>query len=298
MSTNKPPEDIPEWLFQEDLSKVPDPISHVLAEYSGIPKEDQKQHILEVRNRAYKAHRYPCLGRFRFLELDLSTHPLYEEYVLPRLKENGGKQEPIFLDVGTCLGQDIRKLIFDGVQPSRLYGSDIVAEFIDAGYELFRDEDKFPRSHFLCPGNVFDKSESDKLYTMDGKVDILQISAVFHLFSDAEQSAVAERCLRLLRKETGSRCLILGAQVGNVNGGEIVRPNGLKRSRHNADTWNSLWQKVCKNEEFRDKVKRLEVKTNMIGRSLDNLDSEQQRKHIGTVEEGFRWLVWHVWVEF
>lgn len=283
--------------FQEDITEIPEPLSALLEEYSGVPKQDQRQHILDVRNRAYKSHPYPCLGRFRFVDLELSTHPLYNDYIIPKLRAEGGETQPIFLDLGTCLGQDIRKLLFDGVPASRVYGADILPEFIDIGYELFRDEKILPRDHFLCPANVFDKSENNALNGLDGKVDILGVTAVFHLFSDDQQLEVAIRCLRLLKKESGTRCLVLGGQVGNMNGQESVRANGSRKARHNADTWRSLWEQACEQVEFRDKVKKLQVETDMTTGRVERADGEQ-RKQQGLVEQGFRWMVWHVWVEF
>lgn len=285
--------------YQEEPKRIPDPIATVFAEYSGVPRDQQVGHILNVRNRAYKAHPYPCLGRFRFIELDLSTHPLYLEYVLPQLKQpSSGKTDdaaPIFLDLGTCLGQDIRKLIFDGADPSRIYGSDIVPDFISAGYELFKDEDRFPRDHFICPADIFDKSTNNQLSVLDEKVDILHTTAVFHLFDGEQQAAVAERCIKLLRKTPGSRSLVLGSQVGNVMAIETVRQGGAKRFRHNEDSWRKLWEDVCEKEEFRNEVKKVEVKAVLKQRKVK--DAEQQ-KHIGSTEDGFRWMVWQVWIEF
>src|ERR1700712_3668202 len=157
-------------LFQAELKHLPSSISTLLSSYSGIPVEQQKEHIVTVRDRAYKSYPYPCLGRWRFLELDLASHPLYHTDILPMLKDVE-KPEWIFLDLGCCLGQDVRKLLFDGVDPTRVYGADLRPEFIDMSYELFRDEDKLPRSeHFIAPADVFDFSgESELSKKCDGK---------------------------------------------------------------------------------------------------------------------------------
>ena len=284
--------------YQEQPKRIPDPIATVLEDYSGIPRDQQLEHILKVRNRAYQAHPYPCLGRFRFIELDLSSHPLYHDYVLPQLKKpspsDTANAAPILLDLGACLGQDIRKLIFDGADPSRIYGSDILPDFISAGYALFKDEDKFPANHFICPADVFDTSPDNQLSVLNGKVDILHATAVFHLFDAEQQAAVAERCMRLLRKTPGTRVLVLGAQVGNVKAVETVRPGGAKKFRHDEDSWRKLWENVCAKEEFKNEVKKVEVKAMLKQRKIG--DAEQQ-KHIGTTEDGFRWMVWQVWIE-
>lgn len=284
--------------YYEKPGKIPEPIANILETYSKVPRDQQPEHILRVREHAYDARPYPCLGRFRFLELDLSTHPLYQKYVLPKFKHSSAERPDVFLDLGTCLAQDIRKLVVDGADPSKLYGSDIVPEFIDAGYELFRDEDRLPRDHFICPADVFDKSKNNGLSVLDGKVDVLHATAVFHLFSLEQQTPIAERCLRLLRKAPGNRSLVLGGQVGNTTAMESARKDGDKKFRHDGQTWQKLWQDVCAQDEFRGQVKNIEVKVDLQQRSLAQAQAGEQQKHIGNTDDGFRWMVWQVWVEF
>lgn len=286
------------FFFQENLESVPDPISEILKSYSGIPRDQQISHILKIRNGAYKVHPYPCLGRFRFLKLDLSSHPLYQTYLLPRLLKAGQEQDQklIFLDLGCCLAQDVRKLMFDGVDAKHLYGCDLQPDFIDAGYGLFRDEQKLPRDHFISPGDIFDYSDSNKLNSLNGQVDILHITAVFHLFNREQQDDVALRCLRLINKTEGANCLVLGAQVGNVNASEFVRSNGTSRFRHNENSWRSLWESACEQEEFKSKVKKLKVEVQMKQRPT--YQNSEQAEQMGTPEEGFRWMIFSVWLEF
>lgn len=288
-------------LYYERASSVPEPISELLEQYSGIQRDKQLEHIISVRDQAYATHQYPCLGRFRFLELELSAHYLYDSYVVPTLKQPVPESErpPVFLDLGTCLGQDIRKLAFDGAPPSRLYGSDIEQAFIDTGYDLFQDEDKLPRDHFLCPANVFDESPENKLRTLESKVDILNASAVFHLFDEASQIRVARCCLRLLRKDPGCRSLLLGAHVGNMTAKETTRHSGGKNFRHDERSWQALWEKVHQEDEFREKIQKIEARSNV---SLENWTpsmrkmQEGQKKDGQEIEEGFRWMRFEVWV--
>ena len=63
----------------------------------------------DQRGQVWKIAPYPCVGGFKFLELNMSLSPTYGN-VLSRLK--GGDK---LLDLGCCLGQDIRKLVYDGV---------------------------------------------------------------------------------------------------------------------------------------------------------------------------------------
>ena len=306
-------------LYQAELKSLPSGISTLLSAYSGIPVEQQKEHITTVRDRAYRSYPYPCLGRWRFLDLDLASHPLYHSDILPMLKEVD-KKDWIFLDLGCCLGQDMRKLLFDGVDPGRVYGADLRPEFIETGYELFRDEYNFPRTeHFIAPADVFDfSSESELSRKCDGKVRILHTTAVFHLFNWEEQVKMAQRCLQLMTSKLG-RVLICGAQVGNIEAGEHGRHRGGgSRYRHNAESWKRLWEEVVQMEPSRGKVKSIEVKSDLEERNMDRFkedlkklqdqheaqndapktDSNTDQRQIGDVEKGFRWHKWWVWVDF
>lgn len=306
--------------FNSNLDSIPEPISKLLETYSGIPPESQISHILSIRNKAYESYPYPCLGRFRFLSLDLSSFPAYKSHILPILTNTNSADpdsKPIFLDLGTCLGQDLRKLIHDGVSPSQVYGSDIVPSFIDNGYELFRDEHKFPRSHFLVPGDVFASpdDQADQLRLLDDKVDVLNVTAVFHLFALEPQKQIARRCLRLMRKNTGGKVLILGAQVGNVNAREMPKLSGNGTAfRHNADSWEKLWNEVIRDEtgEWKDVVKDFNVKSILSvygrpgsfsgnvssGNEAEGKGHASQDKDIERSEEGLRVHYWEIWLEF
>ena len=72
----------------------------------------------------------------RFLTYNLSLLPFYIT-VLERIRSGA-----TFLDAGSCFGQEIRYLVQDGVPSSQLYGFDLEPEFIELGYQIFRDRDK------------------------------------------------------------------------------------------------------------------------------------------------------------
>lgn len=45
------------------------------------------------------------------------------------------------LDRGCCFAQDVRKLVDDGARPQNLYACDLKGEFLDVGYDLFKDKE-------------------------------------------------------------------------------------------------------------------------------------------------------------
>ncbi|KAI1504525.1 hypothetical protein F5X99DRAFT_371300 [Biscogniauxia marginata] len=258
--------------FQETLTTVPRDISEILSAYSNIPKEEQAAHILRLRDKAFTRFPYPCIGNLRFLYLQLASHRSYQDHVLSPLKEPSlnGEPEPLFLDLGSCFGQDVRKLAFDGALVHRLWASDIEPELIDLGFQMFNDADKLPRSHFLCPGNLLADSPDDRLKALDDKVTILHMTAVFHLFTLEEQKRVAHRCLQLLRKSFVKPVLILGGQAGSITARDAQRQNVTQeyshKYRHNERSWQELWSDVCGKPEWKDKIKSLKVESKLFRR--------------------------------
>ncbi|KAH7039646.1 uncharacterized protein B0I36DRAFT_357048 [Microdochium trichocladiopsis] len=300
---------------QRDLSVVPKLFSDILTHYSGIPPAQQAAHIIRIRDAAYTHCPYPCIGNFRYLGLDLAAHPAYTEHVLaplllrppqsagsapaepehhggggPEGDQTGQQQQiaddrgdaPIFLDVGTCFGQDVRKLIYDGADPARIYASDVSRVLIDHGFELFQDEGRLSRDHFLCPGNMLLTSPEDiardKLTQLHDKVSILHITTVFHLFPLEQQKAVADRCLRLLRKDIpadakSGPALILGGQVGNAQPGHFLRKSQKHFShmyRHDVQSWQDMWDEVAARPEWKARISKLDVQSRLVKRVMDH----------------------------
>ena len=170
--------------------------------------------------------------------------------VLPRLKAGS-----TLLDLGSCLGQDLRKCIFDGAPSHNLYASDLFPEYEELAYEFWRDRDRLPKGHFLVDDILADNEDftSGPLMTQlgPGQVDIISITMFLHLFNYHNQLKTAIRILRLLSHKPGS--LILGCQAGSIEVGEqALKPpfhrteNGEKRTvfRHNPESFELLWREA------------------------------------------------------
>ncbi|KAI1430710.1 hypothetical protein GGR50DRAFT_690286 [Xylaria sp. CBS 124048] len=293
--------------FYETLEHVPKLMAELLSSYAGIPEKEQIAHITKLRNEGFAQFPYNCMGTFRFLDLDFSRHYAYKEHVLAPLSQPTvpGKPEPLFLDCGSCLGQDVRKLVFDGALPHRVWGSDIEPRFIELGFELFRDADKLSRDHFLCPGNLFANTGDpvdDKLARLNDKVTILHLMAVFHLFDLDDHKRVVDRCLRMLKKNTGTPVLCLGAQAGSQEPKGVPRREGDNRYRyfHNEASWEALWRGVCAQPQWKDQIAALEVKSKMYGRSRNEDPNAHHAVTLHEAEPGDEWLwqMWEVWVTF
>lgn len=126
-----------------------------------------------------------------------------------RLKEGGAK----YLDIGCCLGQDIRKLVMDGAPAENLYGAELHAPFINVSYELFRDHGL---AATFMEADALDISGDSPLAKLKGNVDFVHLGMVLHVFGWNNQRTVLENCISLLKPEQGS--MILGTAVGHVEG--------------------------------------------------------------------------------
>ncbi len=147
--------------------------------------------------------------------------------------------EQVYLDLGCAFAQDVRRLVADGVDSRQIYGSDLRLEFIDLGYELFRDRETL-RTRFI-DADIFN-AESD-LKDLVGKVDIIGASSFFHLFSWDEQIKIARQVLRLLKPIPGS--LLIGRQIGHREANEEPRGEGAgSRFRHSLESWRRFWKEA------------------------------------------------------
>ena len=188
------------------------------------------------------------MGEFWFITLGLSQHPSYAT-LLSRLRSSPSDTK--FLDLGTCLGQDLRKLIFDGVSPHKLYGLDIFPAYEGIGHELFRDADTF-KDHFIV-ANILDDAIDINLAKTEGTWDVINIIMFLHIFDWDTQIRTCKRILKLLSRKPGS--MIIGAQTGSTQAGEqVLRPpfaaEGERKTvfRQSTETFTEMWRIVERDE--------------------------------------------------
>lgn len=150
--------------------------------------------------------------------------------------------------MGCCVGQVLRQLTFEGVDSSRLYGTDLEPRFLDAGYDLFKDRDKcnatFVAGDMLSQNGQTDEGD-ERLKVFDGKMNIIHATSFFHLFSWENQVRAAMRMVRFLDADDPD-VVIFGRQVGTTTPGDREGAGGSKKFLHNAVSWQELWDEVGK----------------------------------------------------
>ncbi|KAF4775227.1 methyltransferase domain-containing protein [Colletotrichum scovillei] len=204
----------------------------ILEEYARVPPETVETHILTLRDKIWDVFPYPCVGRFSFLDFYLHRMPLYSSLV-DRLKSPDAKH----LDVACCIGQDIRKLVYDGVPSQNIVGLEIEKGFVDAGYELFRDKQSL-QSEFIVADILDD--EDGTLEDMVHQFDSAHLGMCLHLWNRDDQTKALLRVIRLLKAAPG--VAILGHTIGHTDGIEVsLGMNGKPSLRHNVQTWGALW---------------------------------------------------------
>ncbi|KAL7627942.1 hypothetical protein AAE478_002137 [Parahypoxylon ruwenzoriense] len=233
------------WHHQSFEHKLKLPFRKLLEEWSGIAPDDVIPHIYQVREEAWKIFPFPCIGEFWFIEQGILRHPDYSR-ILKRITSTAPDTK--FLDLGTCLGQDVRTLAHDGAPLPSLYGADILPDFRDAGYALFKDSDRLDPSHFIT-GDIF--SDVDDLAKTRGTWDIIHIAMFLHLFSLPGQEAASRNIMKLLKAAPGST--IIGTQTGSLDTGEFtLRPPFCEPGEHKTmyrqsrETMKDLFEKAAK----------------------------------------------------
>ncbi|CAN8105283.1 unnamed protein product [Discula destructiva] len=149
-----------------------------------------------------------------------------------------------YLDIGCCVGQDIRKLVADGAPAQQLYGAELQPEFIDLGYDFFQDRETL--SSKFMQADVLDRGPANPLEELAGAVDFIHLGMMLHIFEWDQQRDLLENCIRILKPEPG--VLILGQAVGNADGALSAGQTGGnftgKAFRHNESTFKALWKEI------------------------------------------------------
>ncbi|KAH6658760.1 hypothetical protein BKA67DRAFT_689797 [Truncatella angustata] len=263
------------WYLPSFEHKLKTPFRKLLEEWSNISPDNVVPHVYRIREEAWQVFPWPCIGEFWFIEQGLRRHPDYSQ-ILNRIISAPNSR---FLDLGTCLGQDVRTLAHNGASLSSLYGADVLPGFRDAGYSLFNDSDRLDTSHFVT-GDIF--SDVDDLAKTRGTWDIIHVAMFLHVFSLPDQEAASRNTLKLLKPTPGST--VIGTQTGSLDSGDFVlKPPLCEPGEHRV-----IYR------QSKDTLKNLfEMAAKTIGLSVNvwtEYDENEARKRAeGRKEKGEEW---------
>lgn len=158
--------------------------------------------------------------------------PVYPE-VLARAKAG-----ETVVDIGTFIGHDLRRLVFDGAPSDHLWGIDIVNHF-DVGFDFFQDrkrwKGKFVEADFLTieTNSVFEPLRTN--------TDIILVASVLHQWDWKGQIHAATKLTRFTKP--GS--LIVGLQMGKPVADEVtVGDLKVPLYIHDPQSFAKLWEEV------------------------------------------------------
>ncbi|KAI2776597.1 hypothetical protein F4815DRAFT_337450 [Daldinia loculata] len=218
----------------------------VLEKYSKIPPNEVEAEIFKIRDKAWEVVKYPCIGCFTYLRLlEFGDDEPEMQKAIERLKAPGSQDT--FLEIGGFICQTIRRLAFEGVDSARLYGTDLHAEFLELGYEQFRDRETlkatFVAGDMLLPEEEY--AASSLAGTLDGKISIIHASNFFHLFSWESQLVICERIVRFFRRDSSAEnpAVLFGVHIGRDKPGEDEH---FRMFLHDETTFQLLWNEVGK----------------------------------------------------
>jgi len=224
-----------------------------------------RQRVIDVQAKAYKAFPYPCIYLFVFVKCRMKDHPMYT-VVLEQAKAAPLGSKPKFVDIGCCMGTELRKLLVDGYPSDtltpNLIGCDLRHEYIEYGHELYQDgpaSDKPVPITFL-QSDIFD--EESPLFAMKGKIDYIFTSSVFHLFDEATQLKMAECLLGLLDlperggdEAKGREYILFGTHDGRHQEQVLKDKFGDKRYAHSPKSWTKMWNSILEKKYGEEWVK-------------------------------------------
>lgn len=269
------------WYYKSIDNHVPLPSRKLLEDYSHIPADEVDSHIYEMvsirfleimaiytlllaiipwakspnssqRDILWAYGPYPCIGEFKFLTLNLASHPQYTRIVDTLSRKSSPPS--LLLDLGCCVAQELRDLANRGVNSSNLYGTDLNHRFLETSYELFKDKGAFHGQ--LVAADIFSPLLFQKEFLgWENKFSIVHAGLFLHLFDWEKQVKVCCSIVKMLSGEIGD--LFVGEMVGCRGGGERSHGKGQfwkegeerKQYLHDKESFEKIWNEVGERTE-------------------------------------------------
>ncbi|KAG4434794.1 hypothetical protein IFR05_009729 [Cadophora sp. M221] len=286
------------WYYKDLTNHLPATSRQLLEEYSNISPEDVDSHVYKMRDILWGHGPYPCIGEFKFLTLNLPLHPKYPA-LLKLLMPSPTSPPPKFLDIGSCVAQELRALTHLGKIPSEnLYGTDINASFLSTSYDLFKDKMMFKGT--LIASDIFSPTLFDidgPFAKWEGMFTAIHAGLFLHLFNLQQQVEVCKTVIKLLSSQSGA--VFLGEMVGCSGGGERgagkdikfwTKDEERKQYLHDEKSFKAMWDSVA---EMTSTVDEWKVESKFTPRKK-TADDDGSKGCVFFVGKGIGWLQFSV----
>jgi SAM-dependent methyltransferase len=161
-------------------------------------------------------HTYRCVQSLAFLAPKIQQFNDYNRLI--NLSKSNAQIK--VADVGCCFGQDIRRLILDGIPPASIYAIDVTGGYWDAGLEIYRDTSSLSLARhsinevhtLFCDLTSPDVSDTVTTELLNQSFDCLILKNVFHVLSLAQSETLVRRMNCMLKPGGFIMGICLGAQ--------------------------------------------------------------------------------------
>ncbi|KAG0146877.1 hypothetical protein CROQUDRAFT_43792 [Cronartium quercuum f. sp. fusiforme G11] len=91
-------------------------------------KRKLRHHIISIAKEAYDVFPYPCIWALYFCYTRVITHSAYQQVLKQATLDIEQERpiQPIFLDVGSFVGIDLRQVIYSGMNKDNVIGTDLI----------------------------------------------------------------------------------------------------------------------------------------------------------------------------
>lgn len=180
-----------------------------------------KEESLKVWQDAFSMKHYMCISSFRFLYPRILSHPMYH-YISSNLEDK------TILDIGCFMGTDLRQMVVDGADPSKLMGTDISERFFELGNQLYDDKEA-PLITFVAGDIASDDildydNKTGKLARYQSSIDIIHTGSLLHLLFREDSLSVLKK-VHLLLVNDG---ILFGRMAGSEKEQSFDDSEGLR----------------------------------------------------------------------
>lgn len=161
---------------------------------------------------------HTCIRESLFAEPRIDHHFAYSTILKSR------RPESLLIDVGCCMGTDIRKLILDGYPPECILGLDVEKRFFKLGHDLYNEDEESSRLRFR-QADMLDPRFTERTSDLQNRFHFVHTANVIHLFNLRDQETFFRNLVHL----TKPGGIIWGRQVGlaeNTNQSIYKQPEG------------------------------------------------------------------------